>query len=300
MSSITARRVLGVVLTIALLAMACTRDTALDARVEDLENRLAAAQTTIASLQTQMAYVSGAVTAISSNHALALDPYLTVDASGGKPVAVLSGINLQIVNGAGTALLKENGLGNLIIGYNERGGGREHCSKGTDAPFVPIVEAGACAAAGGTWGAELRTGSHYIVVGPYNDYTALGGVVFGTGNISDGQGANVLGGGGNEAAEWYATITGGSANSARGVFASAVGGFHNIVQGQSAVAVGGGGNTVTGSDAVAVGGSACTVSGSGAVAAGGSMNAASGDDSAVLGGSGLTASGPNQSIPPTP
>jgi uncharacterized coiled-coil protein SlyX len=259
-------------------------DHASEARVADLEARLVSAQATIAALQAQQAATQAQVAGLSASKVLALAPFLDVTEEDGKPLVMLTGANLQIRSGAGNTGTA-NGLGNLIVGYNERHGGTRHCSRGTDGDLQPILDEAACLAAGGTWGSEQRTGSHYLVVGPYNDYTATGGVVFGLGNVSSAEGANVLGGGGNQATAWYAVVTAGLGNSARASHASVGGGAFNLA---------------TGDTAVVSGGRANIASGGGTAICGGSTNTATSDFGAVLGGNMQTASGTFQTVPAIP
>jgi hypothetical protein len=63
----------------------------------------------------------------------------------------ISGANLYVNNGAGSTAGPVNGLGNVIIGYNETSG------SGDD-----------------------RSGSHNLVVGSRNNYSSYGGLVAGT------------------------------------------------------------------------------------------------------------------------
>ena len=51
-------------------------------------------------------------------------PYMTLVSSGvaGKPTIQFSGVNVQIVSGAGKTNAAVNGAGNLVIGYDESGG----------------------------------------------------------------------------------------------------------------------------------------------------------------------------------
>jgi hypothetical protein len=62
-------------------------------------------------------------------------------ANGGADI-IISGANLNIVNGGGSTQTA-NGLGNLILGYNEARGG----------------------------GADFRSGSHNLVIGQQSNYT---------------------------------------------------------------------------------------------------------------------------------
>ncbi|MCP4215428.1 MAG: hypothetical protein GY765_12275 [bacterium] len=65
---------------------------------------------------------------------------------------VFSGVNVQIVNGLGATIGDKNGLGNLIIGYNE-----------------------AYSGAGG----DVRNGTHNVIIGPENSYTGHFGLIVG-------------------------------------------------------------------------------------------------------------------------
>lgn len=90
----------------------------------------------------------------------------------------LTGANLNIRNGAG-ATETTNGLGNLIVGYNES---------------IPGF---------------ARTGSHNIVGGLHNDWTSYGGLVVGRGNKINGRFATVTGGQASEAAGESSSVSGG-------------------------------------------------------------------------------------------
>jgi hypothetical protein len=106
---------------------------------------------------------------------------------------VISGANLQIVNGAGSTE-NTNGLGNLIIGYNEE--------RSTNSGY----------------GFTERTGSHVLVVGARNNYTSYGGFVVGEHNDIRAPYASVSGGSGNTAAGEFSSISGGRGNNAEGAY----------------------------------------------------------------------------------
>jgi hypothetical protein len=124
----------------------------------------------------------------------------------------LSGYNLHIENGTG-ATASANGLGNLIIGYNEL--------RGSDG--------------------DVRTGSHNVIVGRCQNYSGIAGMAvgmwdeiggagssaFGSSNTAIGSYCLVTGGYQNSARGDYCSVTGGSANSAIGVACSVSGGAHN-------------------------------------------------------------------------
>ena len=158
----------------------------------------------------------------------------------------ISGANLHIVNGTGTTDGAVNGLGNLIVGYNEE--------RGTD---------------------DDRSGSHNIVAGDYNNYSSYGGLVAGYNNNISGIYASVSGGINNTASNGFSSVSGGESNIASGDYASVSGGFSNTASGVASSVSGGRRNTASGTSA--------SVSGGGGpnVAAG---NIAFGDYSAILGG----------------
>ncbi len=72
----------------------------------------------------------------------------------------ITGANLHIVNGTGETETK-NGLGNLIVGYNEGRTG-----------IIPNLPP------------DDRTGSHMLVVGKENNYSSYGGIVVGVHNTT--------------------------------------------------------------------------------------------------------------------
>jgi hypothetical protein len=159
---------------------------------------------------------------------------------------MFNGVNVHVRNGSGSTD-STNGLGNLIVGYNERR------NDGTD----------------------NRNGSHMLVLGAYQNFASYGGLVGGvwngvsapwasvlaghqnnaTGNGSSVSGgmsntaggyySSVTGGQGNNATEYYASVTGGQGNTASGLHASVTGGLYNSAVGQWSF-VGGGGHRIYG------------------------------------------------------
>jgi hypothetical protein len=93
---------------------------------------------------------------------------------------VITGANLRLLNGLGSTDTT-NGLGNLIVGYNEPREGEEN----------------------------IRTGSHNVVVGKQHQFSSVGGLVVGLQNEIHGAFASVSGGVRNTAAGEHASISGG-------------------------------------------------------------------------------------------
>ncbi len=144
---------------------------------------------------------------------------------------LLSGMNLQVVNGQGTTA-SSNGLGNVIIGYNEDDGAT-----------------------------ETRTGSHYLIIGEEHDWSSYSGIVAGYGNSATGIYASVTGGQYNTASSFGASVTGGQYNTASGGVSSVTGGRNNTASDSSSSVTGGRDNTASGFGASVSGGRYNTASG---------------------------------------
>lgn len=130
-----------------------------------------------------------------------------------KPTVRFTGVNIQIVDGAG-ATDTTTGAGNLVIGYDE----------------VP----------------QVQSGSHNLVLGQAQGYTSYGGIVGGYGslltapytavtgglyNTVTAEMASVSGGYKNTAGQYMAWVGGGSENFASGYYSSIVGGHANEASG---------------------------------------------------------------------
>jgi hypothetical protein len=152
------------------------------------------------------------------------------------PEVRITGANLRIVNGLGTTdctdgegeLIPDcpNGLGNLIVGYNEPREFEE----------------------------DVRTGSHNVVVGQRHNFSRFGGLVVGdlseisgdfavvsggTRNTASGSGSSVSGGQFNTASGNVALVSGGLLNTAEGALSSVSGGFQNAAEGNLSAVSGG-------------------------------------------------------------
>jgi hypothetical protein len=184
-----------------------------------------------------------------------LTHFSSVTGEGGRPEVVITGANLRIVNGLrGTATA--NGVGNLILGYNE-----------------PRHD-----------GDNERTGSHNVVVGLGLNFSSFGGLVVGRHNAIRGAFASVSGGFDNTASGESASVNGGIFNRASGPSASVSGGFDNTASGNAASVSGGDGNTANGHTAAVSGGHGNTASGHTATISGGEANTARGFSASVSGG----------------
>jgi hypothetical protein len=139
-------------------------------------------QSQIVTLQKQIATLQSALVNVQRNPVLALAPFVTLDTgyrNGVRgPTIVFQGVNLQLINGAGsngngnggTAIT--NGLGNLIIGYDET-------------PVQPLnILIG------------NRSGSHNLILGYWNQWTAAcsGAIISGYNNLVGARDASIIGG----------------------------------------------------------------------------------------------------------
>ena len=132
------------------------------------------------------------------------------------PHVIFTGANVHIRSGSGLTYGDigggplVNGLGNLIIGYNE--------------------------------GSDDRAGQHNLVIGAEHSYGSSGGLVAGFDNDIRELGATVTGGTTNVAKGLNANISGGQDNTASGENSSISGGLDNSVgdDGLNASILGGG------------------------------------------------------------
>jgi hypothetical protein len=206
----------------------------------------------------------------------------------------LAGVNLQVVNGAGSTE-STNGLGNLIVGYDEyRGITGETVSFCSRHPLYPEVDQTTCEATGGTWYSytytEDNTGSHNLVIGKYNNYTSYGGLVVGFYNSIRGPYATVTAGRYNKAIGSHSSVSGGRNNLSGTQNSSVSGGQNNYATGNSSSISGGSRGYAAGSFSSVSGGSFVESTNNYSSVSGGLRNYARGDYSSVTGGFSLTES----------
>jgi hypothetical protein len=162
----------------------------------------------------------------------ALEQLLKQFSREGKEIFI-TGANLHIVNGLGrTDCGTEeepisdcpNGLGNLIVGYNELRKELPGCESDPTNPFCT----------------DTRTGSHNVVVGQFHNFSRVGGLVVGDFHTIGGNFASVSGGRFNTVSGDYASVSGGPQNTANGEVSSASGGSGNTASGMFSSVSGGG------------------------------------------------------------
>lgn len=228
--------------------------TGVDERLATVESRLVAVEAENASLRSQ---VQAQETRLAN-----LESLLVHFSRSGNEITI-SGANLNIVNGMGNTETT-NSLGNLVIGYNE--------SRGPEEP-------------------DIRTGSHMLVIGKWNDFSSFGGIVTGSYNETSARYASIIGGFRSIASGNWSTVTGGAENVASRDFAAVSGGLENEASGFASW-VGGGAQNSAISDYSTVSGGELNVAGERASVSGGYSNTASGLYSSISGGQEHTATGP--------
>jgi hypothetical protein len=195
-----------------------------------------------------------------------------------------SDMNVQVVNGMGNTSTV-NGLGNLIIGYDETNTSTNllRCSNGA------YSEQATCEQNGATWSHTHKSGSHYLVVGSQNNYSRYGGMVAGFRNFSTGDYATVSAGERNTAGGYNSSVSGGNLNTASGWNSSVSGGSGSTASGAHSSVSGGEWNTASGGNSSVSGGRSNTASDLWSSVSGGQSNAASGYYTSVSGGKSNTA-----------
>jgi len=211
-------------------------------------------------MMTQIIELQGQVDALEAAIIPGLANHVSVE---DDQTLLISGVNLQLVNGNGETPAV-NGLGNLIIGYNE-----------SDSLTTQ------------------RQGSHNLVMGRWNQYASFSGiahglrnsvlthesaVIAGSNNVVSGVKSAVLGGDNNTAFGNKVVAIGGVGNAAMGSVTSAIGGWQNQVDGTADIVLGGRYNVAQGGSSVLIGGGYNTTNGQKSVLVGGESNQTSPDE----------------------
>jgi len=156
-------------------------------RITALESELVKVKTTASDLENELANVK--ISASESEKKLAK---ATVSPDG-KEISI-TGANLNIRSGSGGTAGSVNGLGNLIVGYNEK-----------------YVVSGVTK--------SKHTGSHNLVIGTGNTYSSYGGLVAGYRNSITNSYSSVSAGQHNTASGEAASVSGGNSRSVNGASA---------------------------------------------------------------------------------
>ena len=240
-----------------------------------LQARIAELEAKVAALEARMA----------DSTVLQLDGYLVLDTTDiSRPTARFNGVNLQVVNGAGAESEVPNGLGNILIGYDQpytqREGGEFEsvCALGT------YLDESSCLAAGYDWAPQHKSGSHNLIIGPGHRYSWLYGIAAGLDDTINNEGSSVIGARFGVAQGLRAIVMGGSTNRALGNNSVVLGGWDNLASGLASKVVGGVHNAATDQGATVSGGNYNRASGFNSTVSGGSENIASGPQSVISGG----------------
>lgn len=177
------------------------------------------------------------------------------------PHVILTGVNLHIRNGQPvqydhtptfpTASYGANGLGNLVVGYN-------------DDEAIPSIR-------------DTRTGSHNLIIGDLHMFEASGGFLAGWNNYIGANATAVSGGYSNGTGDFAASVSGGFANWAVGQGSSVSGGSTNVAEAEDSTVTGGNSNHATASYSSVAGGYANYAAGFASSVSGGA-NVTANDD----------------------
>jgi len=237
--------------------------TAAQGEIATLKTKLAAAEADIALLDpAAVSALDIRLDVVEGNNALKLGPYVDVVTSTLNgvvgPNILFTRANVHVRSGSGNTRGLLNGLGNLIIGYNEAQPGVEYA----------------------------RTGSHNLVAGSGNYFSSYGGLIAGENNTlgANAPFATVTGGRLNTAAKQGATVSGGQRNTASGTFSSVSAGDDNEASGSFSTVSGGRSNTASNTNASVSGGYGNLAGNYFSSVSGGNSNTAGGQYSSVSGG----------------
>lgn len=204
-------------------------------------------------MMAQIIELQGQVEALQSAVIPGLSDHVSVE---DDQTLLISGVNLQLVNGAGSTSAV-NGLGNLIVGYNE-----------SDSLTTE------------------RGGSHNLVMGRWNQYGSFSGIAHGLRNsVLDDESA-VIAGSNNVVSGVRSAVFGGDQNTASGNKVVAMGGVQNEAKGSVTSIFGGSSNVSDGTASVIVGGAANQTLGNRTAVLGGGSNVSDGHVGVVVGGEG--------------
>ncbi len=154
---------------------------------------------------------------------------------------ILTGLNLHIRNGQGSTFGgpandpavfgTPNGLGNLIVGYNEN------------------------------QGAFPRGAAHSVIIGRDHGYRGYGQLVAGWRNDARGNSASIIGGMDNRADGFVSSVSGGTQNNSFFTRSAVSGGVGNLASGDCSAASGGQSNVASGTASTIGGGLSRTAAG---------------------------------------
>jgi hypothetical protein len=208
--------------------------TTLQGAVTSLQGQVSALQSQDTAQNASIATLQGQVLTLQNNGAQALAPYVSVNPNAiaglAGPHVIFTGVNVHVRSGSGSSIDTLTGLGNLVVGYNERSFG------------------------------QTRSGAHNLIVGREHEFSSHGGFVAGVANTISAPSASVSGGFNNTASGENASVSGGLQNTASSNEDSVSGGAGNTASGGGASVTGGVNNKASGLAATVSGGASVTES----------------------------------------
>ncbi len=231
--------------------------TKLAAEIAQRNAQNAALRRRVAALEAQVAELKSMLASARSGNELAtaLVPYVTVEPGDLNhvkgPHILFTGVNVHVRSGQGATMPSEqgqlvapDGLGNLIIGWNEDLANHPWTRQGSNNLVIgrghEFTSFG-CLVAGDQ--NRVLAPAASITGGAENTVTGVeGSIAGGWLNEVSGQQASVVGGTINRASYFRSSVSGGMANEASGVASSVCGGWGNSASAAAASVTGGYGN----------------------------------------------------------
>ncbi len=221
--------------------------TALEMRLNSLENKITALKGRIQELETQLDEVSETTTALQD-----LPNYLSIRQVGGVDEVRITGANLRLVNQMSCSVANST---------------NDACSDGTGNIILGMLGIAA--------GTSMGTGSHNLVLSPNAGYAGNSGIVAGVSNGIEGFGSVILGGRSNNAYS-NAVIVSGTYNRAQDLGVVVTGSYNTATTGSAVL--GGTSNTAYGNNATVAGGQSNSATGGTSSVSGGKSRTSSGVD----------------------
>jgi hypothetical protein len=181
-----------------------TQITTLAINIENLTSRVDSQQLENGEMRVEIDTLQASVDILESDSVSGSSAILSItNDRQDNPAALFNWVNLHVNNSLGSTNTV-NGLGNLIIGRDERSSSTtEMCSIGE---FDNQTD---CEVSSGLWSIVHKSGSHNLVIGPENNYSQSGSIVAGFRNNILARSSSTIGGARNTARVDISSISGG-------------------------------------------------------------------------------------------
>jgi hypothetical protein len=191
-----------------------------------VEIDIASNLTDIASNTSSISGIASDLTDLDIDLLVDLGDYLSVDTTDDS--VIFTDANVYVQSGSGSTDGTVNGLGNLIVGYDEDGG------------------------------SDDKSGSHNVIIGMEHQYTGAGNLISGYRHEVDNDFSGMVGGFDHFVGATYSGLVGGVRNTTLGTYSSVLGGRDSTATGDVSSIGGGTNNNATGHGTTIGGGDGTT------------------------------------------